>query len=152
MKKKIYYLCMLCGTFCFGQEGFVGGATSASSSTYTFTTAVGQVFSATNAQASLQSGILHNFNLTILGTSEYEDVQLMVYPNPTSQWLYLRADEKKLKHGSYKLYNAQGQLITESKITDNETVINMANYPTGMYLLTVSSDSTEPKTFKILKK
>lgn len=152
MKKKIYYLCMLCGTFCFGQEGFVGGATSASSSTHTFTTAVGQVFSATNAQASLQSGILHNFNLTNLGTSEYEDIQLRVYPNPTSQLIYLRAEGKQMERGAFKLYNTQGQLLMQNKISVNETVIDMANYPTGLYLLEVSSDSTKPKTFKILKK
>lgn len=48
---------LICGTVCFGQEGFVGGASSTSGSTYTVNLAVGQSFSATNSVATLQSGI-----------------------------------------------------------------------------------------------
>ena len=78
------------------------------------------------------------------------DVQLRIYPNPTSQSLYV----------SYPNMNSFGITIVDlngkqlySGIINKEQPLDVSNYTQGMYLVTVENKETNKKnTYKIIKK
>ena len=78
------------------------------------------------------------------------DLKIMVYPNPTSQLLYVSHPEQKIF--SIRITDLTGKEMYSGTITA-EVPLDVAIYPQGMYLVTVSSKETNQKnTYKILKK
>ena len=53
---------------------------------------------------------------------------------------------------SFLLYDMQGKLLHEAKITGNQTSIVISNLAPGTYLMKVIQSEKEVKTFKIIKK
>ncbi|WP_312767292.1 T9SS type A sorting domain-containing protein [Epilithonimonas sp.] len=80
-----------------------------------------------------------------LSVSEINKTQINIFPNPTSDFINIKSDEK-IK--SVKLYSALGSLV---KTENNEfSRINISNLPKGNYLISIETDSgTETK--KIIK-
>lgn len=65
--------------------------------------------------------------------SEYFAVsEMMVYPNPTSDYLYVEI-EKKFKLKGLKLFNTKGELVKEG----SSESMSIAKLPAGMYLLRI---------------
>jgi len=80
-------------------------------------------------------------DITITFTTATNDVpvveNLMVYPNPSTGILNVKADSKFNK---VQLVNLTGQVVYESSVLANETVINTASMTKGLYLLNIISD------------
>jgi hypothetical protein len=53
---------------------------------------------------------------------------------------------------SFQIYDLNGKLLGNKKITGNETDISMDHLPASVYFLKVIRDSSEVKVFKIVKK
>lgn len=62
---------------------------------------------------------------------------LMVYPNPSNGILNVKADSKINK---VQLVNLAGQVVYESTVLANETIINTASITKGLYMLNITSD------------
>lgn len=74
----------------------------------------------------------------ITGTNNVPAVEnLMVYPNPSTGILNVKADSKFNK---VQLVNLTGQVVYESSVMANETVINTTSMTKGLYLLNIISD------------
>ena len=58
---------------------------------------------------------------------------------------------KKLKDLSYQLYDMNGKLLENKKVTGNETSIVMSNLVPATYFVKVTEGNKEVKTFKIIK-
>ncbi len=81
-----------------------------------------------------------------LSVSDISKTQINIFPNPTSDFINIKSDEK-IK--SVKLYNASGSLV---KTENNEfSRINISNLPKGNYLLSIETGSGI-ETKKIIKK
>jgi hypothetical protein len=52
---------------------------------------------------------------------------------------------------SFQLYDVNGKLLTNQKITSAETIIQMEAFAKGNYFLKVLDNTSEVKTFKIIK-
>lgn len=76
---------------------------------------------------------------------------VMAYPNPTTDYLTLRIDEFDISDLSYQLYDMQGKLLRDEKITGNQTRIVMSNLVPATYSVKVVQGNKEIKTFKIVK-
>jgi hypothetical protein len=76
---------------------------------------------------------------------------MIVYPNPTTSLVNLKIDNFNLANLSYQLFDGIGRLITDKKITEDETQIQLENYPSAIYLLNVNQENKTIKTFKIIK-
>ncbi len=78
------------------------------------------------------------------------NVQIKVYPNPTSQSLYV-------SHPSYNSFSIQivdmnGKQIHTGTI-EKEIPLDVSNYTQGMYMVTIENTATNKKnTYKIIKK
>jgi hypothetical protein len=78
------------------------------------------------------------------------DLKIKVYPNPTSQLLYVSHPEQK--NFSIRITDLTGKQMYSGTITA-AVPLDIAIYPQGMYLVTVSSkESNQNNTYKILKK
>ena len=69
-----------------------------------------------------------------LSTNKASTESIQFYPNPVSDFLYLR----NLKHlKSSKIYNCLGQLVTQTK----KDIIDFRNFKPGAYILQIKTDT-----------
>lgn len=85
-------------------------------------------------------------NIPVVGT-----FGVMIYPNPVADNLTIALKGEHYGNAEYYLYDSTGKKLTEGKITDEKTNINMAYCASGMYVLNISTGK-ESTSWKILKK
>ena len=117
---------------------------------------VGQVVYTTNTgtNGSVAQGVQQAFEISVVtGLEEAKGINLSVsaYPNPTTDYLTLSIGEFDISNLSYQLYDMNGKLLQNEKITGNQTSIAMGNLVPANYFVKVIQGNKEVKTFKIIK-
>lgn len=84
----------------------------------------------------------------VLGIGSNDLVQFRVYPNPTSDILYIETTQNI---ESISLFNLLGQKVIYEDIDNNTAEIDVTNLPVGTYILKTSIDG-QVETQKIIKK
>ena len=132
-----------------------GGEASGSGGTVSYT--IGQVFyttqTGTNGNAVAQ-GVQQPYEISVvIGIPEAKGINLEVsaYPNPTTNYLQLKVNSEKLESLTYQLYDMQGKLLQNKKLTAKQTQIDMSTYVTSTYFVKVLDNNKEIKVFKIIK-
>ena len=78
------------------------------------------------------------------------DVQLKVYPNPTSQSLYVNHPE--MNSFGITIVDLNGKQLYSGSINKDEP-LDVSKYTQGMYMVTIENTTTYKKnTYKIIKK
>lgn len=78
------------------------------------------------------------------------DVELKVYPNPTSQSLYVLHPD--ISSFGISIVDLNGKQLYVGTINKDEP-LDVSNYTQGMYLVTIENKETNKKnTYKIIKK
>ncbi|MEO7976543.1 T9SS type A sorting domain-containing protein [Flavobacterium sp.] len=131
-----------------------GGDASGTNGNVSYT--VGQVVYTTNTgtNGSMAQGVQQPYEIqTVLGLDNFNiNLQMGVYPNPTSNWLVLEIKNSVIENVNYQLFDLNGRLILNEKINSETTTINLEQFPSAVYLLKVLENNKEVKTFKIIKK
>ena len=91
------------------------------------------------------------FALTGVDEAKKLNINLIVFPNPTVDYLILRVESTLTKNLSYQLFDNDGKEITSQKLDGATTKVEMNNYAAALYFLTVTENKTIIKTFKIIK-
>ena len=155
-KTKIIIVALLSSICNYAQQAVVttGGNASSTSGSVSYT--VGQVAYTTNTgtNGSIAQGVQQPFEIqTVLGVDNFNiNLQMSVYPNPTTNWLQLEVKNMDFTNLYYQLFDLNGRLIENQKITSETSTISMVQLPTAAFLLKVSDNNKEIKTFKIIKK
>lgn len=142
------------------QEAMPAAGGDASGSGGSVSYSVGQVvystFSGTNG--SVAQGVQQPYEISIvtgLGESNRINLVCSVYPNPTTDFLTLKIDDKANRQYVYFLYDINGKLVKSNTVDSRETSIDMSNLIISTYILKVqvknSTSTQEMKTFKIRK-
>ena len=99
----------------------------------------------------LGNGYFPALNLQALQVEDHSlDVQIKVYPNPTSQMLYVSHPE--FNSFLIEIADLNGKQIYSGTI-NNEQPLDVSSYTQGMYLVTITSkESNKKNTYKIIKK
>ncbi len=136
-----------------------GGDASGSGGSASYT--VGQLVyqTHTGTSGSVMGGVQQPYEITVVtGLEDAKGINLSVsaYPNPTTDYLELKVESKKLKGLIYQLYDLNGKLLQSEKIISNQTSIVMSNLVPATYFVKVivktqGFASQEVKTFKIIK-
>jgi hypothetical protein len=129
-----------------------GGNASGSGGTVAYS--VGQIVYTTNTgtTGSVAQGVQQPYEIYALGIDDNSiNLALTAYPNPTTNFLQLSIEGDQLQDLSYQLFDLSGKLIESKKITSNTQTISMETLPNATYFLKVMNNSTEVKTFKIIK-
>ena len=138
------------------QYAITSGGKSTDNSAGKISYTVGQLaFETTkNSNGSISQGVQQPFEISVvLNNNDFPElnVNLIAYPNPTMNNINLNIKDID-KHNLYcQIIDINGKLLTETKITENETIIQMGNYVKATYILKVTQDSKPVKTFKIIK-
>ncbi|QMU66235.1 MAG: T9SS type A sorting domain-containing protein [Flavobacteriaceae bacterium] len=82
-----------------------------------------------------------------LSTQEFEnDMQISVYPNPTTDYLNI---ETELEINTIEMYSLQGQKIASYK---NQNSINVSHLSEGIYFLKLTDSFNRTETIKFIKR
>ena len=117
---------------------------------------VGQVVYTTNTgtNGSVAQGVQQAFEISVVtGIEEAKGINLSVsaYPNPTTDYLTLEVKDVELLNLHFQMYDMNGKLLQNEKITGNQTSIVMSNLVPATYFVKVIQGNKEVKTFKIIK-
>ena len=131
-----------------------GGNATGAGGNITYT--AGQLVYTTDngATGSVAKGVQQPFEISVItAVDAAKDIDLIciVYPNPANDLLTLKIGNQDLTNLDFKLLDVNGRVLENKRITGNETIIFMTNLPPAVYILKISSDGKEIKTFKIIK-
>jgi hypothetical protein len=138
------------------QEAIPATGDNASGSGGSVSYTIGQVVYTTNTgkNGSVAEGVQQPYEISVVVGIEqavYTNLFCKVYPNPVTEFLKLKVESYKVENFSYQLYDMNGRLLENKKITGSETSIDMSNHLPATYFLKVTEVNKEVKTFKIIK-
>ena len=160
MKNPLIALIAICmfgfGTAIRAQNAIPASGGNASGTGGTVSYTIGQVVYTTNTgtNGSAAQGVQQPYEISaVTGIEKAKDISLeiVVYPNPATDYVKLKVENYEIENLSYQLYNINGTLLENKKIEGNETSIVMRNLIQGTYFLKVTDKQKEIKTFKIIK-
>ena len=155
LKQLITFSFLILTTVLSAQETFSSSGYNSNGNSGLISYSVGQVaidFSTGN-NGSLIQGVQQPYEIfSILGNEIlYINLNLIVYPNPATDKLVLSIENFKGKKFYYQLFNMQGKSLLYDKCIDNKTHINLNEFPSNTYLLSIVENNTIIKTFRIIK-
>lgn len=154
--KKTLIICLLSFFKVSAQTTLLtaGGNTSGSNGNISYS--IGEIIYNTNigSNFSIAQGVQHPYEIqNILGLNNVNiNLDLAVYPNPTTDKLVLDVKNLSLSNLSYQLFDYNGRIIYDKKINSETTMIMIEHLPSSIFLLKVLQNNKELKVFKIIKK
>ncbi len=140
----------------YAQNGPVAAGGESSGAGGTVSYSIGQVdyIAPAGSNGNTNEGLQQPYEFFSMGVEEDPSIQLelSLYPNPTSSHVVLNISKPDLSGLYYQLYDMNGQLLVSKAISGPITEIILGNYASASYLLKVSDTKKELKTFKIIKK
>ena len=132
-----------------------GGVASGNGGVVTYT--IGQINYNTfsGATGTIIQGVQQPYEISIataIENTEEVTLELKVFPNPTSDKLYLTIEDLDSENIKYILFGVNGNIYQEKNIENIITEISMDNFRPSVYFLKVIRNNIEIKTFKIIKK
>jgi hypothetical protein len=82
------------------------------------------------------------------------ELSMIVYPNPTSDFVMLRIDDSEsFREGAltYSLYDVKGQMLDRQAIGNLSNRIGLSDFTNGIYFIKVHENERELKVFKVIK-
>jgi hypothetical protein len=153
MRTLTTLVALICSVGLHAQESPTATGGKATGTGGTASYSVGQVVytTATGTNGSVAQGVQQPYEIsTTLGINETSiNLELSVYPNPTTDYLTLKVDDHS--NLNYQVYDLQGKVIENNKVTTSITTISMEALPKAIYFLNVTKNNQIVKTFKIIK-
>ena len=92
----------------------------------------------------------HQTNWNFVGLDDNDpSYEATIFPNPTSELLNIRTST--FENVTYTLYDAQGKLILQDKLSAEQTPIQVSQLAPGSYSITLNNETQNLKTFKLVK-
>ena len=129
-----------------------GGNASGSGGSISYT--VGQVVYTSNksSSGSISQGVQQPYEISIVsGIEDLLGITLTAFPNPTTNNLTLKIENKEEKQFVASLFDINGRQLSKQVIANSETTIPMEQFIGSTYFLKVFDGKKEIKTFKIIK-
>jgi len=81
----------------------------------------------------------------------WSDIEITVYPNPTTDFINLKVKGSKAKSMQYTTTDFLGKILQTSNIAGDIEQIDFSNYATGIYFISVSQNKQLIRSFRIIK-
>lgn len=154
MKNKLVILLILLSALTHAQQGPVAAGTSTTSAGGSISYSIGQIdyVYPTGAGYNSSEGLQHPYEIFVTEVSEnLNSISINVFPNPASQSVIIDFKNPDFKNHSYQLTDVNGKIISENKITEAQSKINLSEINSGIYFIRISNSSSSLKTFKLIK-
>ena len=135
----------------FGQEVISSQGNSYSNSNANMDFTIGEVIINTETDGThyMTQGF-HQTNWFFAGlehhTPSYEAV---IFPNPTEESLNIKTST--YENVVYTLYDAQGKLVMQNELFEEQTSLQVSHLAPGKYSLVLNNKTEKLKTFKLIK-
>lgn len=116
---------------------------------------VGQtVYQYKGPNSQVLEGVQQAYEITTLSTNETVTVQegILLYPNPTRDYLYIDFTSAPYKGSEYQLFDAQGKMIKKDVISQSKSELDLSSLPSAVYIIRLNQNGENLKTFKVIKK
>jgi hypothetical protein len=155
LKQLVIFSFLLLTSVLSAQETFSSSGFNSNGNSGIITYSVGQVaidFNTGN-NGSLIQGVQQPYEIfSTLGNDILNiNLNLIAYPNPTTDQLVISIENFKGKKYYYQLFNTKGKSLLYDKCIDNKTHINLNKFPSNTYLLSIIENNAVIKTFRIIK-
>lgn len=136
------------------QETFVSSAASATGTGGHVSHSVGQLFTSSQVTSNVRIdvGIQIPLQILTLNHPELKSIQLTAFPNPSTDFVVLSLTAIEFEKMHYTIHSLKGEIIKKASLTAASTVIDIRSLSDGTYIVRVTQDHQELKTFKIIKK
>ncbi|MFT7086478.1 MAG: hypothetical protein ACJAV5_002206 [Vicingaceae bacterium] len=88
-------------------------------------------------------------NVGSLSLTEFDNSTFEFYPNPVAEVVKIKLSNDD--NVAYRLYDAQGKLVIQGKLSAEQASIQVRHLTPGIYSLTLINETQNPKTFKLIK-
>lgn len=79
------------------------------------------------------------------------DIEMLVYPNPTSDFINLKVESSKVESLQFTITDLSGKVLQNGKFANQTEQIYFSSYAVGTYLITISQNNQILKSFQIIK-
>ena len=129
----------------------LGGTAFSDTHKLSYTTGEVVVGAMTSEDGSIQlgNGYYPSLDLSTLNTESAElQLQVKVFPNPTTETIFITHPISN----SFKVFisDLTGKVLLKKEVGKQEP-INIEGYPTGAYLINVTTEDKKTNTYKIIK-
>ena len=92
----------------------------------------------------------HQTNWNFVGLEDHTpDYEAIIFPNPTEDVLNIKTS--MYENVTYTLSDAQGKLVMQDILSEEQTPIQVSQLAPGSYSLTLNNETQNLKTFKLVK-
>ena len=92
----------------------------------------------------------HQSNWSLVGVVDHDlSYEAIVFPNPTEDILNIKT--QAFENVMYSLYDAQGKLVIQNKLSAAQTLIQVSHLAAGSYSLILNNKTQKLKTFNLIK-
>lgn len=137
------------------QSAVLATGTNASGGNGSVSYSVGQTaYLYKGANSEILEGVQQGYEIIALSASETLSKQegILLYPNPTRDYLYIDFTSLPYKGSEYQLYDAQGKLVKKDVISQSKSELNLSSLPSAVYIIRINQKGENLKTFKVIKK
>lgn len=78
------------------------------------------------------------FNINSVGVDDINNVEVTIYPNP-SNGLFSINTNAMLENSTVEVLTSLGQMVSSNIFSGDNIMINIANYPSGIYFVKIQS-------------
>ena len=137
------------------QSAVLATGTNASGGNGSVSYSVGQtayLYKGVNSE--ILEGVQQGYEIIALSIGETVSKQegILLYPNPTRDYLYIDFTSLPYKGSEYQLYDAQGKLVKKDVILQSKSELNLSSLPSAVYIIRINQKGENLKTFKVIKK
>lgn len=117
---------------------------------------VGQLFYSNQESnsGSINEGVQQAFEISVISGIEegkYINLEMTVYPNPTTDILIISVKGYTNENLSYELIDQSGKLVKNKNLEEELSYLTVKDLVSMGYFLIIKEDSQIIKTFKIIK-
>jgi hypothetical protein len=129
-----------------GEATGPGGSASYSVGQAAYTTVAGPT-------ASVAQGVQQPWEISIITGMEEEatDLQLLAYPNPTTDGVVLHLGDADATGLHYQLHDAAGAMVANGNIPSDRQPIDLHGQASGTYILSITRQGLVVRSFRIVK-
>ncbi len=80
------------------------------------------------------------FDSTYLGISEGQNLSFSVFPNPAKELLTIEFKNITSPDKKVEIFTSEGKMISQIITMQNKTILNVRNYPSGVYFIKVKTN------------
>jgi hypothetical protein len=160
-KTIILFCCLLLGWWTLSlkaQNGTVAAGGDMTGSGGSVSYSIGQVdyITVSGSGGTITQGLQQPYEIWVITGMEVPGIELsmIVYPNPTSDFVMLRIDDSEsFREGAltYSLYDVKGQMLDRQAIGNLSNRIGLSDFTNGIYFIKVHENERELKVFKVIK-